>query len=102
MLSLGNQFSNFEKSGKEAPTRICKANVHTTMEMDSLSKLERDGYVTISGIGTALELLAIAKSIGRPVPSPTGELVKEIMPKSKGEARLGTASAKHGTGSFPL
>lgn len=71
-------------------------------EMISLSQLRKEGYVTITGVGTAFELLAIARSIGRPLLSPTGELVKEIMPKSKGEARLGTASAHHGTGAFPL
>ena len=57
-------------------------------EMISLSQLRKEGYVTITGVGTAFELLAIARSIGRPLLSPTGELVKEIMPKIEG-ARLG-------------
>jgi hypothetical protein len=70
--------------------------------MISLSQLRKDGYVKIAGIGTALELLALARSIGCPVPSPTGELVKEIKPKSQGDAQQGTASAMHGTGAFPL
>src|SRR5262245_24445425 len=70
--------------------------------MISLAQLRKNGYVTIAGIATGSELLSIAKSIGRPVLSPTGELVKEIMPKPQGDARLGTASAKHGTGAFPL
>jgi alpha-ketoglutarate-dependent taurine dioxygenase len=70
--------------------------------MISSEQLRKDGYLTIAGISSESELMSIAKLIGRPLPSPTGEFVKEMMPKSRADARLGTASAIYGTSSFPL
>jgi hypothetical protein len=70
--------------------------------MISLVELRRDGFTRVYGITTGSDLLSLARSIGRPVLSPTGELLKEITPTDKVKARSGTLSAKHGTGSFPL
>src|SRR5437763_1065336 len=70
--------------------------------MISLVELQRDGFTRVAGITTGSDLLALAHSIGRPILSPTGELLKEIIPTDQAEARSGTLSAKHGTGAFPL
>ena len=54
------------------------------------------------GVASTSELLKLAGSIGRPVPSPTGELVKELSPRRGGHAHRCTLSDTYGKGSFPL
>jgi len=56
----------------------------------------------VTGITSPSELLCLAKSIGRPVPSPTGQLIKRLTPVLQRGARAGTLSATYETGSFPL
>lgn len=56
----------------------------------------------VEGVGSKAELLELARSLGRPIPSPTGEIVKELSPKPTDAARPGTFSHSYGTGSFPL
>ena len=45
--------------------------------MSYLDELETRGWTRVPNISTRSELLDLARSIGRRVPSPTGELVKE-------------------------
>jgi hypothetical protein len=66
------------------------------------SELHANGWVCIQGVTTKLELLQLARSIGNPVPSPTGELIKELSPKPAAEAHTDTFSATYATNSFPL
>jgi alpha-ketoglutarate-dependent taurine dioxygenase len=48
-------------------------------------------------------LLEVARSIGRPVLSPTGELIKKLYPRNaEPRSRRRTLSSVYGTGNFPL
>lgn len=59
-------------------------------------------WVVVRGIETRTDLLDLAHSVGQPVPSPSGDLVKVITPRCAVDAPRGTLSGKHGTGPFPL
>ena len=65
-------------------------------------ELDIRGWNCVRGITSQTELLELARSLGRPVPSPTGELVKELRPTTRANARRGTLSYTYATGSFPL
>jgi len=65
-------------------------------------ELEARGWTKVRGRASQSELFQIASSLGRPVISPTGQLVKELVPKNATEARTSTMSGAHGTGVFPL
>ena len=56
----------------------------------------------VAGITDSDGLLDLAKSLGSPIPSLSGKLVKRltVVPAAAGKAR--TLSAVHGTGEFPL
>jgi alpha-ketoglutarate-dependent taurine dioxygenase len=56
----------------------------------------------IAGVSDTESLLALASSLGSPIPSPTGEPVKRLSVASAIAARPGTLSATHGAGEFPL
>jgi len=43
-------------------------------------ELEARGWTCVGGITGRSELLELARSVGKPVPSPTGELIKELSP----------------------
>ena len=62
----------------------------------------RDGWSTVEGISTQTELLELGASIGTPVRTPNGELVKEIRVQPAEAARSGSKSAHFGTDRFPL
>ena len=64
--------------------------------------LESAGFALVEGVDSKASLLALADSLGRPVPSPGGEIVKEIRVMPQGKATPGSQSARHGTGAFPL
>jgi len=66
------------------------------------SELEARGWIKVPGVARQDELFQIARSLGRPVISPTGELIKLLVPKDVTNARPSTLSAAHGTGAFPL
>ena len=70
--------------------------------MVSSFELETRGWACLTGVTSRSELLELARSIGHPVPSPTGELVKELTPTLRADARKGTLSDTYGTGLFPL
>jgi hypothetical protein len=65
-------------------------------------ELNTRGWACVTGITSQSELLDLARSIGRPVASPTGELVKQLTPTPQAHARRGTLSHTYATGSFPL
>ena len=62
------------------------------------TSLRTCGWTRVTGITSQPELLELARSIGRPMPSATGELVKELTPTSQADARKGTLSQTYGTG----
>ena len=67
-----------------------------------LFELEARGWTKVSGVASQDELLRLAYSLGRPVRSPTGELIKQLAPIEANQAKPATLSAAHGTGAFPL
>ncbi len=69
--------------------------------MDFL-ELERQGLAYVNGVASRADLLEVARSIGRPVPSPSGDLVRELSPTTREGSRRGTLSHAHATGPFPL
>jgi hypothetical protein len=56
----------------------------------------------VAGITNQSELLDLARSFGHPLPSPTGELIKELTPTQRAGARKGTLSATFADQAFPL
>jgi hypothetical protein len=66
------------------------------------AQIETCGIARVAGIYSAQSLLDLALSIGKPIPSPTGELVKRVTIKDSTRARVGTLSAAYGDGQFPL
>jgi L-asparagine oxygenase len=69
---------------------------------DLQGTLGDDGFALIGNINSTTELLALGKSLGQLVPSPGGEMVKEIRITPQGKAIPGSQSSRHGTGAFPL
>jgi hypothetical protein len=72
------------------------------LRMVNCSQLKTCGWTCVSGITNRTELLELARSIGRPVRSPSGELVKELTPTQQSKARRGTLSGTYSMGPFPL
>jgi alpha-ketoglutarate-dependent taurine dioxygenase len=70
--------------------------------MIDLAELKSSGWTRVPDISSREALLDLARSLGTPVVSPTGELVKEIKVTSAALARAGTLTANHGAGEFPL
>ena len=66
------------------------------------AELDTYGWTYVDGISSCDELLALGRSLGRPVPSPKGEMIKEIRVTPTGKARAGSQSSIYGTGPFPL
>jgi hypothetical protein len=67
-----------------------------------LEKLKISGWTFVEGITSNSDMLELGKSLGTPVLSPNGELVKEIRRIPQEEAFPGSQSAIYGAGSFPL
>ena len=66
------------------------------------NRIRNCGWTLVHEIANHDQLLALARSIGTPVQSPTGELIKGLRPIIESEARPNTLSANYGTGPFPL
>jgi hypothetical protein len=66
------------------------------------SQLNSCGWLCVHGISSQTSLLELANSIGTPVTSPSGDIVKTIKVTSAARARPGTLSAQNGQGEFPL
>ena len=67
-----------------------------------LAGLETCGWALVDGISSCEQLLELASTLGRPEPSPNGEMIKEIRVKNSDDAPPGSQSALFGTGRFPL
>lgn len=70
--------------------------------MVQFPELDEQGWTLVTGINTQSDLLELARSIGRPLPTPTGELIKVLTPTPQANARRATLSKTYGTGAFPL
>jgi len=68
----------------------------------NLVELESKGWIFVEGITCAAQLLDLGRSLGTCVPTPNGEIVKEIRRTSRELAPPGSQSAKYGSGPFPL
>jgi alpha-ketoglutarate-dependent taurine dioxygenase len=66
------------------------------------AELDTRGWTRIPAIRNRSELLQLANSIGHPVASPTGEIVKSLRPVPVEKAPTGTLSSVFGLGPFPL
>jgi hypothetical protein len=69
------------------------------MGFDELDTL---GWVCVEGISSTDALLDLGRFLGCPVPSPNGEMVKEIRLAKADKAAPGSQSAIYGSGPFPL
>jgi len=56
----------------------------------------------VDGISSQTDLLELGKTLGSPVRTPNGELIKEIRRIPRDEAPPGSQSALYGAGPFPL
>jgi hypothetical protein len=70
--------------------------------MLSRSELKARGWTSVTGIASRAAFIELACSIGRPLHSPTGELVRELTPTRSANAPRGTLSDAYSTGPFPL
>lgn len=67
-----------------------------------LQRLRAQGWAAIGGTWTDEHLVALASTLGAPIPGPNGRLLKRLRPTDKNSAPLGTLSARYGRGHFPL
>ena len=67
-----------------------------------IANLEKSGWISVKGVSCRAELLELGRAFGCPVPSPNGEMVKEIRVTRAAEAAPGSQSSLYGTGAFPL
>ena len=67
-----------------------------------LAELQTIGWTLVDGVSSQADLLALGKTLGCPVPTPNGELVKEIRRIPKDKAPPGSQSSIYGAGPFPL
>ena len=72
------------------------------MPVINWTELRECGWTRLYGVSDQAELLRVARLVGQPVCSPTGELVKELVPRPTSDARNGTLSESYGRGAFPL
>src|SRR5579862_4244851 len=70
--------------------------------MVDFEELETRGWARATKVTTGKAMLELAKTLGCPVPSPSGDLVKEIRVTPVSKARHGTLSELYGVGAFPL
>jgi hypothetical protein len=67
-----------------------------------IAELNTRGWILVDDISSQADLLKLGTSLGSPVRTPNGELVKEIRRIPREEAPLGSQSALYGAGPFPL
>jgi len=68
----------------------------------TLGELQTRGWAVVKGIESSANVLELGRALGHPVPSPNGEIVKEIRITDAATAVPGSQSALYGTGPFPL
>lgn len=66
------------------------------------TELKISGWTLVKGVSSRAELLELGRALGCPVPSPNGEIVKEIRITPAAEAPPGSQSSIYDTGPFPL
>lgn len=66
------------------------------------SDIEQYGWVLVPGISDRSKLLELAASLGTPVRSPDGHLVKVLRPCTSAQSHHMTLSKKYGRGAFPF
>ena len=66
------------------------------------AELDNSGWTFVEGIKTSSELLELGRTIGQPIPSPNGEMVKQIKVTPSIKASPGSQSSMYDTGPFPL
>ena len=66
------------------------------------TQLAKHGWATANCVSTSRDMLDLAAALGQPTPSPTGELIKVLLPTPACEAPCGTLSSIWGTDCFPL
>jgi hypothetical protein len=67
-----------------------------------LATLKQAGWVALDGIETISDMLKVARTLGRPLSAPTGEVVKALAPVESHMARPGSLSSDCGLGEFPF
>ena len=68
----------------------------------TLTTLQASGWTIIDGVKSDEDFYRISTSIGVPLPSPTGELIKRITPQTSEQSRPGTMSDQYGLEAFPF
>jgi hypothetical protein len=66
------------------------------------TELKERGWTFVDGVTSQTDLLELGKSLGFPIQTPNGEIVKEIRRVPREEAPPGSQSALYGAGPFPL
>src|ERR1700722_13972461 len=72
------------------------------VSMDFRNQLNDHGWACVPSVSNKKELLDLAKSIGTPMLSPSGRVVRELRPRLPRDSPMGTLSSSFSTGSFPL
>lgn len=67
-----------------------------------MTALKQSGWVFLDDVTTTADMMSVARALGQPVSSPTGEMVKALSPVQSHLAREGSFSASFGCGEFPL
>lgn len=67
-----------------------------------LSSLQSQGWVALGPESRQIPILEVARGIGDPIRSPTGDLVRKLTPKDSIEAIPGSLSDIYGKADFPL
>ena len=70
--------------------------------MINFAEFDISGWTLVDGVSSKAELLELGRALGCPVPSPNGEMVKEIRVAPTTKAPPGSQSSIYGTGPFPL
>lgn len=70
--------------------------------MINFAEIDERGWTGVKGVVTTEDLIDVAHSLGNPIPSLTGKLVKQLTVVEPSDARPATFSATHGSGMFPL
>jgi hypothetical protein len=70
--------------------------------MPTIDEIEECGWMSVEGVNSAGALLELARSIGNPLCSSNGEIVRELRVTPAQLAKPLSLSATFGTNSFPL
>lgn len=82
---------------------MLKSSASVEMKLsDALASLQVRGWVALGSCSRELPALEVARAVGEPVVSPTGDLVRRLVPKDRADAISGTFSHAYGRAGFPL